>query len=221
MNSPPHHEACFAALWGRRAVAVAAALVSTIILASCYVPNHFVSEIRLGRTGDFAMYYKGNLTWAPLFRDIKMGTVKPEEIPGKIQRIEDDIKRDVYFKSHTSLGDGVFDVVYEREGHLGDSEQATFIRRNAVIIMIKSYPDGRISVIGNGVKPAYAQMATDLGLGMKGEFRITTDAPVLEHNANAVETVNGYPVYIWKLDSVYAPSPKFVMRRDGVYPQPR
>lgn len=209
----------FPTKWKRRIVGMAAIVVSAIILASCYMPNKFVSEVRLGRTGDYAMFYKGQLTWAPLFRDIKMGTVKPEDVPAKIQNIEDDLKRDSYFKSFTSLGEGVFDVVYEREGHLGDSEQATFIRRNAVIIMIKSFPDGRISVTGNGVKPAYAQMATELGLEIKGEFRITTDAQVLEHNATSTQTVNGYPVYIWKLDSLYAPSPRLVMRREGVYPK--
>ena len=188
------------------------------LLAACYLPNHFVAEIRLGQTGDFALYYKGDLTWAPLYRDIKRGQLEPAEIEKRIAGIQADLARDPDFKSIRSQGDGVFAVEYQREGRMGPSEQVTFVRRNAIILMIRAHPDGRVTVNANTVKPSDAQMATSVGLDVQGEFRVTTKALVLRHNATTVETINGYPVYIWKIQNAFSPPPFFEMRREGAFP---
>ncbi len=62
------------------------ALAATaVILAACYLPDHFKSEVRVGATGDYSLSFYGDLIWAPLFRDIQRGNVPADQIDGKIE----------------------------------------------------------------------------------------------------------------------------------------
>ena len=53
---------------------------AAIILAACYLPDHFKSEVRVGSNGDYAISFYGDLIWAPLYRDIQRGNVPADEI---------------------------------------------------------------------------------------------------------------------------------------------
>ena len=64
----------------RKILGAFAAMVLLTALAACYLPNHFKSEIRLGRNGDFALSFYGEVTWAPLYREIIQGKLTPEEV---------------------------------------------------------------------------------------------------------------------------------------------
>ncbi|HIJ38669.1 MAG TPA: hypothetical protein HPP80_07195 [Rhodospirillaceae bacterium] len=189
-----------------------------LVLGACYLPDKFKSEIRLGRNGDFALSFYGELVWAPLFRDIQRGELSPSEAAAKIAGIQTDLERDSNFKSIESLGQGRFKVEYHREGHMQGSEQVTFVRRNAIILMLHAYPDGRVAIYGNTVKPSDAQTATNMGLSVEGEFRVVTDGLVKDHNATSVKPFGAYTVYIWKIENAFSPPPHFVMQREGVWP---
>ena len=202
----------------RRFGLIAVLLFVAGVAAACYLPDKFIAEIRLGKNGDYALHYIGDLTWAPLYRDIKEGRVPPEKIQEKIDLIEKDLKRDTNFTKVESLGDARFRVEYERQGRLAPSEQVTFVRRNAIILMIRSHPDGRITVDGNTLKPSDAQMATTLGLGVEGEFRVVTDGYVKQQNASQIKPFGPYRVYIWTIQNAFSPSPHFVMQREGAWP---
>ena len=71
------------ASWRAR-FAAAIAVVLLGALAACYLPNNFKSEIRLGRTGDFALAFYGELVWSPLYRDIQNGKFTSEQLPNEI-----------------------------------------------------------------------------------------------------------------------------------------
>lgn len=201
----------------RKVLASFAAMVLLTVLAACYLPNHFKSEIRLGRNGDFALSFYGELTWAPLYREIVQGKLKPDEAAKKIEEIRADLARDSNFKSIVPLGQGRFKVAYEREGHLAEKDMVSFVRRNAIIIAIFSKADGTITVSGNTLKPSDAQMATNSGIDIQGEFRIVTDGLVKEQNASKIVPYNGYQVYIWTIENAFSPAPRFVMQREGVF----
>ena len=162
--------------------------------------------------------FKGELVWAPLYREIRQGQLKPAELLEKLEMIRKDLARDTNFKQVDSQGDGRFLVEYERQGHMTASEEVTFVRRNAIILMIKSTPDGRITINGNNLKPSDAQTATNLGIDIQGEFRIVTDGLVKEHNASIIKPFGPYRVYIWKIENAFSPAPHFVMQREGVWP---
>lgn len=187
-------------------------------LCACYLPDKFKSEIRLGRTGDYAIAFWGDLIWAPLYRDIQLNTIPAAEIPVKIAEIQKDLQRDPNFKKVESVGKGRFTVEYQREGHLAASDMVTFVRRNAIIIQITAKPDGSVVVNGRTMRPSEAQTATTLGLDVQGEFRIVADGMVKEHNASSVKPFGRYLVYIWNIQNTFSPPPHFVMQREGAWP---
>jgi len=197
---------------------LALAVMLAAVLAACYLPDKFKSEIRLGRTGDFALSYYGDLVWAPLYRDIVQRHLKPDEIAEKTAGIQKDLQRDVNFKKVESTGPGRFKVEYQREGHMGPSEQVTFVRRNAIILELRASPDGRVTLYGNTLKPGDAQTATGMGLSVEGEFRLVTDGLVKEHNATSIKAFGPYTVYIWTIQNAFSPPPHLVMQREGAWP---
>ncbi len=188
------------------------------LLAACYLPNHFRSEIRLGPTGDYALSFYGELIWAPLYRDIRQGHLSKSEIAVKTEEIRRDLARDSNFKKIEPMGDGSFKVSYEREGRLLASDMVTFVRRNAIILAIRATPDGLLTVNGNTLKPSDAQTATTMGLDVRGEFRVTTDGLVKEHNATMVKPFGRAFVYIWTIENAFSPAPHLVMQRAGAWP---
>ena len=198
------------------AAALAAAL---LVLAGCYLPDKFKSEIRVGSTGDYAISFYGDLIWGPLYRDIQRGNVPADQIPVKIAELEADLKRDSGFKSVESVGNGRFHVTYMREGHLQPTDLVTFVRRNAIILQLKASPDGKVALDGAAIKPSDANAATAMGLTIQGEFRLVTTAQVLSHNATKTTLYEGYPVYIWTIDNTFSPFPHLVMQRSGAWPQ--
>jgi hypothetical protein len=196
----------------------ALAAAALVVLAGCYLPDKFKSEVRVGANGDFAISFFGDLIWAPLYRDIQRGQVPADQIPVKIAEIERDLKRDSAFKSVESAGNGRFHVTYQREGRLQATDLVTFVRRNAIILQLKATPDGKVQMDGSSIKPSDANAATTMGLTVQGEFRLITDAQVLSHNAGKVALYKGYPVYIWTIENAFSPAPHLVMQRSGAWP---
>jgi hypothetical protein len=193
-------------------------ILAAAVLAACYLPDKFKSEVRVSSDGAYAISFYGDLIWAPLFRDIERGTVPADEIPKKIEEIRQDLIRDTAFKSVESLGQGRFHVTYEREGKLQGTDLVTFVRRNAIILQLHATPDGKVALDGAAIKPTDANEATAMGLSLQGEFRLVTDAQVLSHNANKVTLYQGYPVYIWTIENAFSPAPHLVMQRSGAWP---
>jgi hypothetical protein len=194
------------------------ALLALALLAGCYLPDRFKSEIRVGGDGSYGISFYGDLIWAPLYRDILHSRIPAAEIPGKIAEIERDLKRDTAFKSVESAGNGRFHVTYQREGRLQATDLVTFVRRNAIILQLKASPDGRVQLDGSAIKPADANEAATMGLSVQGEFRLITDAQVISHNAGKVTLYQGYPVYIWEIENAFSPPPHVVMQRTGAWP---
>ena len=208
------------ARWGRLLrprIRIVAALAVVAALAACYLPNAFHSEIRLGRTGDYALAFYGELVWAPLYRDIQNGKYTSEQIPEQVELIRQDLVRDRGFKVVESMGQGRFKVEYHREGRLKASDEVTFVRRNAIILLIRATPDGRVTINSAGIKPSDAKTITEMGLAMKGQFDIITDGLVKDNNATRVEPYQQYQRYVWVFDGPFSPSAHFVMQREGVW----
>lgn len=185
-------------------------LAVAAVLTGCYLPDKFRAEIRISRSGAFAVTYEGELVYAPLYADLVQGKLSPQEAPEKIAVAERDLRRDSGFKSVESLGNGRFSVSYEGMGAVGGRGFFTFIRRNADILSIKSR-DGAMVIRANALSAVDGQRLMQLGLGMTGEFRVTTDAPVREHNAAAVRSYAGYQIYIWQIENPLSPSPRIVL----------
>lgn len=196
--------------WVRRLGVLAALL----LLSSCYIPDKFKSELRLSRYGDFSLTYKGDLLWAPILDDYRKHKVTPENEPEKIENIRKDLVRDMAIRKMENAGKGRFKVEYERAGRLERVQLIALLRRDARLLALRSLENGAIAVHANAMKPSDAQIMAEMGLTMEGEFRVTTDGNVVEHNASEVRPFGTSKVYIWKIDNALSPMPHLVMLRD-------
>lgn len=191
-----------------------AVLALAATLASCYIPDKFRGELRLSKYGDYALSYEGDLIWAPILHDYAEGKITPENEEEKNNNIYKDLVRDPAIKDLKRAGKGRFHAKYERMGRLKKVQLTSLLRRDARLISLKSNEDGTIVVDANGVKASDAQRMAELGIGMEGEFRITTDANVIRHNATEVRPFGQYKVYLWRIENALSPTPTLVMLRD-------
>lgn len=191
-----------------------AALSLIFTLSGCYIPDSFKAELRMSRFGDWALSYNGDFIYAPILHDYAEGKITSENENQKLQNIYNDLIRDPAIKDIRKSGKGRFHVKYERTGHLEAIQLTAMVRRDSRMLALKSNQDGTIVIHGNGVKPSDAQRMAELGINMQGEFRVTTDAKVLNHNATDVRTFGQYTVYIWRIENALSPTPHLVMQRD-------
>jgi hypothetical protein len=186
----------------------------TFLLSSCYIPDKFKGELRLSRYGDWALTYEGDVIYAPIMHEYANGKITPENEAEKHNNIYKDLVRDIAVKDLKRVGKGRFHLRYERGGRLGKVQLTSLLRRDARLISLKSNEDGSIIIDANGVKASDAQRMAELGIGMEGEFRITTDANVIRHNATEVRLFGQYRVYIWRIENPLSATPTLVMLRD-------
>lgn len=192
-----------------------AAMLLTLSLASCYIPDKFRSELRISRYGDYALTYEGDLIYAPIMHDYADGKVTADNEEERNNNIYKDLVRDTAIKSIQRNGKGRFHIKYDRTGQLAPVQLISLLRRDARLIAMKSNEDGTIIVAANSVKPSDAQAMAELGITMQGEFRVTTDANVIRHNAGEVRPFGQYRVYIWKIENALSPAPHLVFTRDA------
>lgn len=186
-------------------------------LASCYVPDDFLAEIRLARNGDYALIYKGKLTWAPLWADIRSGKLSAEEAAEKEAAIRRDLERDGHFTSVKPLGRAQFAVEYERSGRFTGTRKVTFVRRGAEILSMELRSSGEVHIQTRAdPKLDLSNQLASNGLSSRGRLRIITNAAVPLHNAHATsEGLPGYPdytIYDWTITSNTRPMPALVAR---------
>ncbi|MBC7953909.1 MAG: hypothetical protein H7Z12_19085 [Rhodospirillaceae bacterium] len=193
---------------------IAAVLALTFSLSSCYIPDKFHGELRISKYGDWALNYEGDLIFAPILHDYADGKITADNEEERNQNIYKDLVRDPAIKDLKRVGKGRFHVKYDRQGRLGKVQLTALIRRDARMLALKSNEDGSIIVAGNGIKSSDAQRMAELGIGMQGEFRITTDANVLRHNATEVRQFGLYKVYIWKIENALSQTPHLAFVRD-------
>ncbi|RAU22542.1 hypothetical protein CU669_07580 [Paramagnetospirillum kuznetsovii] len=189
-------------------------LAAVLLLSSCYIPDKFKSELRLSKYGDYSLTFKGDLLWAPILDDYRKGKITPENEPEKIANIKKDLSRDIAVRKIDSRGRGRFTVEYERTGRLERVQLIALLRRDARLLAMRSMENGAIAIHANAMKPSDAQIMAEMGLNMEGEFRITTDANVVEHNATEVRPFGKAKVYIWKVENPLSPMPHLVMLRE-------
>ncbi|KAA5604592.1 hypothetical protein F1188_15380 [Roseospira marina] len=194
--------------------ALAAVLLVIPLVASCYVPDDFLVEVRINRDGAFGLTYKGTLTWAPLWSDIREGKLSEAEIAEKVENIRTDLTRYPGFQSVEHEGSGRFRVFYQTTGHVEGDESYYFLRSNARVIAIISRADGLMIVRTHGLTDANKERLLAAGMDTRGKMRVATNASVLQHNAQDIQSgPNGFVYYDWVVRHVTDEAPRIVLAR--------
>ncbi len=191
----------------------ALALVVTAILGGCYMPARFDAEIEITRHGFYNIIFDGYLVSVPLYDGLRKGKISPDEEKIKAANLKTDLTRDSAVKEFQYMKQGHFKVHWEKKGDLLRTKMVTFLRRNVNIISLKYVrTTGQITMAGTSVAPSQAKRLVAMGLNIVGELRLKTDANVVQHNATKVKkTKNRSKLYIWKLKSIFDPSPNLVI----------
>ncbi|GEO79926.1 hypothetical protein [Pararhodospirillum oryzae] len=185
-----------------RLARLAGALMAVLVLASCWMPDQFLAEVRLARNGDYALSYKGDLLWAPLAQEIRDKGLSGPELAQKIEVLKRDLSRDEGFKEIQSVGGGRFKVRYEKVGHLGEREQVIFLRRTDALIILETFEDGRAMVRSQPLRPSQRDQILASGLSFSGKLRVVTDARPLRGNPKNA-TPRGFQrfwIYDWDIN---------------------
>lgn len=183
------------------------------LAASCYMPDDFLTEIRVSKTGDYALIFKGKMVWVPLYKDIVTGAMKDvSEIKEKEAAILRDLQRDPSFKQVRPVGRGTFDVYYERTGRFSGTSQVSFPRRGMEILRMETRRNGVLYIVAaTGAKPGAREELQALGLTPNGRVRVMTDATVIKTNAETSSTgipgYSGWVVYDWSVKGPNQPAP--------------
>lgn len=190
------------------------------LLASCYVPDEYTAEIRITRAGHYGITYSCVLMWVPLYGQVVRGEVRREEAAEQSAGFLTALKADSHFTSVSSLGQGRFEVRYDRRGRFNKTQMLSFVRRNARIIDLRAFEDGRVLIAGKSPTDLQADQLQEIGLQTRGLMRIVTDAPVLQHNATSVRPspTPGYTIYDWNVTSFRQPAPRLELKLDGRLP---
>ena len=191
------------------------AITALAVLASCWLPEQFETEVRFTSTGAYGVSYTGIITYAPLFGQIVRGIISKEDADRQIKQYLTFLKGDSAFKEINSLGSGRFQVKYAREGQFAGNKQSfNFISRQGAMFRLSTTEDARVVLGGSGQAKMYAKRFEEVGLKMSGLFRVVTDAEVLEHNATFVRASRtpGFTQYDWRIKSLRDPPPKLIAK---------
>lgn len=190
-----------------------ALLVSAMtVLSGCYLPILFDAEIEITRTGYFKMIFDGYVAKVQLYEKLRKNEISREEEQEAVETIRTDFTRDTSTKAFEYMKKGRFRVNWQREGDLTKVKTVTFFRRNENMLGIAyNSKTGQISVNGRSMKRDIRQRLADMGLAMRGEIRVITDAAVLRHNATSVKRNRSrgpnFKTYTWKIPNIFSPTP--------------
>ena len=202
--------------WRRARVLLTAAL-GLLVLSACYIPTRFNAQITVNAAGDWTMVYTGILTYGPLAPGLMPDRPTAAALAERVRNVTADLQRDPGFRELEYLGNGAFQVDYEKSGNIYRQTGITFVRTDSRVLQIQYVKTKEeITVRGNTVPTAQRQWVLDAGLNMQGDLRVVTELPVVDHNATATQPgPNGTTIYLWQIRGVDAPAPRLVASTAG------
>lgn len=192
----------------------AALLCAGLVLASCYLPVRFDSEITIDRAGYYDLKFEGYLADVGLYRGLVEGKISPEQERIKVGVIERDFTRDSDTKEFSYFREGHFKIKWERAGDLIATKTVTFIRRNELILQLKYVENsGYVVLEGKSITRKNRKILADMGLNMQGQIRVKTDMPIKSHNATLEKKDprdKRFTWLVWDVANIYSPRPRAV-----------
>ena len=196
-------------------VAKASALLCAgLVLAACYLPARFDSEIIIDRAGYYDLKFEGYMADVGLYQGLVEGKITPQQEEEKIAVIERDFLRDVDTKEFSYFRDGHFKLKWERAGDLIQAKTVTFLRRNELILQLKYVANsGYVVLEGKSITKENRQRIYDMGLDMQGQIRVKTDMPIKDHNATSTKKDpqdKRFTWLVWDVKNIFSARPRAI-----------
>ena len=182
-------------------------------LAGCYFPTRFVAEITTQRTGDYTLTYDGVLLSSNLVPGLMTGDPDQKEIDERLEGVFADLGRDSSYQTVEYLGNGAFQVYFEKSENIFERTSVAFIRTdNRFLSIAYVRRTGEITIRASIVPENQRPRLEAIGFSMAGAFRVTTDARVIDHNATGViEAEKGALTYIWVMRGMVEMAPLLII----------
>ena len=186
-------------------------LLLALFLAGCYLPSQFKVDVRIGSDGSYTVRYVGRLAESTLFVGLREGTMDAAKEAERVESAKKDLARDSGFRAVDYVGEGFFEVQYEKAGNIFDDKTLTFVNGGSQILSIAFVSKSNTVTVRAGSVPVnYHDRLKSLAFSLEGEMHVVTDANVLDHNAGLISG-EGEKTYTWVLRSLDAPAPKIVI----------
>ena len=184
-----------------------------VLLSSCYLPLRFDIEIDFSRRGFYTMTFVGFLTKVDVFQKLQQKKLSDEELDKKLKYIETDFRRSPNTKEFSVFDRkrAIFRVKWVKTGDILQDKMVTFIRRNeAMLMIIYNKNKNVVTIQGAALAKSQKKRLLNMGLNSTGVLKITTDARVINSNANNKRNRrDGKPgkEFIWNISTIMAPKP--------------
>ena len=187
-----------------------------LVLASCYLPQRFDSEIEVDAAGYYSMIFDGYIVDVGLYQGLLDGSINEEKEAEKVVVLLRDLSRDSAMQKVEYYKQGHFRVTWERKGDLLKTKTVTFLRRNESMISLKYVAGtGLVEMMGRSIGKADKQRLAESGLGMQGEIRVKSPIPALDHNASEVIQDKNDELtkwYVWRIKNIFQATPRLLLK---------
>ena len=187
-----------------------------LVLASCYLPQRFDSEIEVDAAGYYSMIFDGYIVDVGLYQGLLDGSINEEKEVEKVAVLLRDLSRDSAMQKVEYYKQGHFRVTWERKGDLLKTKTVTFLRRNESMISLKYVAGtGLVEMMGRSIGKADKQRLAESGLGMQGEIRVKSPIPALDHNASEVIQDKNDELtkwYVWRIKNIFQATPRLLLK---------
>lgn len=197
-------------------VKIGSLCTAMLVLAACYLPQRFDSEIEIDASGYYSMIFDGYIVDVGLYQGLLDGSINEEQETEKVAVLTRDLSRDTAMQNVEYFKQGHFRVTWERKGDLLKTKTVTFLRRNESMISLKYVSDaGLVEVMGRSIGKADKQRLAEMGLGMQGEIRVKSPIPALDHNATEVIQDKNDALakwYVWRIQNIFQATPRLLLK---------
>lgn len=193
---------------------VAGLSVVGMVLASCYLPARFDSEVTLDKRGYYSLKFDGYLADVNLYQGLRSGKINAAAEREKVAVVKRDLTRDPDTKAYKYYGKGLFHVSWSSSGDLIAARTVTFLRQSELMLQLKYMENASVIVLdGKSISKQNRKRLAQIGLGMQGQIRVKTNLPIKTSNATRKVKDPKDPSYtwlVWDIPNIFAPPPHAV-----------
>jgi hypothetical protein len=138
---------------------------------------------------------------------------RPKKIDERLEGVCADLGWDSRYQTVEYLGKGAFQVYFEKPDNIFERTSVTFIRTdNRFLSIAYVRRTGEITIRASIVPENQRPRLEAIGYSMAGEFRVTTDARVIDHNATGlIKAENRALNYIWVMRGMVETAPLLII----------
>ena len=177
-----------------RLLSLSLVVATSVLLAGCYVPEKFATEIDVKPDGGYTFDFTGTIVNAMVAAHTASGKTLSEKDERELLAEAAKMRSSSGVKKATYEGAGRYDL--EIQEHKAPGQPLDFM----TMMRVRTRPDGVIVITASEVKDVDKREFAKIGMKINGQLsvQIPRNAEVVAHNADSTPTF-GFGSYKWKI----------------------